>query len=114
MKIFDGFHLAVQILDFLAQEIAHSPAFFSATGSQKSLDLIQRKTQLLSLFDELDALNGLRAKETKVAGRASGARQKLQPFVITHGVDAYASSSCLSIPKTQFGRKDARTSCLLI
>src|ERR671919_1656301 len=93
-KILDCFHFDVQILNLLTQQIAHPSAFVSATASQKALDLIQRKSQLLRLFNELDALNRFGAKKTEVAGRASGARQELQPLVITHGIDAHASASC--------------------
>ena len=56
-KSFDGFHLSIQIFDLLTQQIANSPAFFGAASSQKLLDLIERKTQLLSLFDELHSLD---------------------------------------------------------
>jgi hypothetical protein len=56
-KVFHRLHLHIQLRDFLAQQIAHLSAFVSATRSKKSLDLVKRKAQLLSLLDKSNALD---------------------------------------------------------
>jgi hypothetical protein len=43
---------------------------------------------------KLDALDRLRPKEPKATRSTPGARQELQPLVITNGIDADTGASC--------------------
>jgi hypothetical protein len=74
-EIFHSCHFAVQLTYLLTQQITHASAFFSTTRSQQSLDLVQRKTQLLRLLYETDSLNHLRLKETEASTATRRARQ---------------------------------------
>jgi hypothetical protein len=56
-KLFHRTHLYIQFLNLLAQQIAHLPAFVSATRSKKPFDFVKRKTQLLRLLDKSNALD---------------------------------------------------------
>ena len=88
-KIFHRRHFVVQLTYLLAQQITHSAAFFSATRSQKSLDLVQRKTQLLRHFGSLKQVReaSLEALSTAPGMPQSVARAVYDYFHPTPGVE---------------------------
>jgi hypothetical protein len=91
-KIFHSCHFAVQLAYLLIQQITHSAAFFSATRSQQSLDLVQRQTQLLRLLYEADSLNHFRSEETEASTATRRARQQSSAFVETDCVNRDCSA----------------------
>ena len=91
-KIFHRCHFVVQLSYLLTQQITHPLALFSTTSSQKSLDLVQRQTQLLRLLYEADSLNHLRFEETEASTAARRGRQQSSSFVETDRVNRDSST----------------------
>jgi hypothetical protein len=91
-KCFHRLHLAIQLSNLRAQEIANSPTFFSTACSQQILDLVQRQTQLLRLLYETDSLNHLRPEETEASAAAKRPRQQSSALVETDRVNGDSST----------------------